>query len=192
MSLPPPVARQEIHQRHLEMRGYARDDGWFDIEGHLVDTKSQAFQVTAGARVDAGAPIHGMWVRLTLDQAYVVRDIAAATDAAPYGDCHDAPPTLSALIGASVSGGWRKSIQQRLGGAASCTHLREMLGPMGTVAFQTMLAPLRARGLRADGPVAIDSCYAFAAHREIAMQRWPQTPPAPAAPTKDSTDEHQP
>lgn len=192
MPLPPPVARKDIHRRHLEMRGYARDDGWFDIEGHLVDSKPQAFQVTAGPLVAAGEAIHGMWVRLTIDQDYMVRDIAAATDAAPYSDCRDAPATLRALIGARVASGWRKAIQQHLGGAASCTHLREMLGPMGTVALQSMLGPLRERGLQADGPAAIDSCYAFAAHREIALQRWPQPPFSTTLTAKGATDEYQP
>jgi hypothetical protein len=187
MPLPPPVARQKLHERRIEMHGYARADGWFDIEGHLVDTKPHPFQVTAGPRVEAGQSIHEMWIRLTIDQDHVVRDVAAATDAAPYGDCRDTPDTLRALIGTRVAAGWSAEIRKRLGGALSCTHLREMLVPMSTVAFQALLVPLRERGLLSTGAAKVDGCYAFAAHRSVAALRWPAQGSAPA-PAKTAID----
>ena len=35
----PARARREIHHRSIDMRAYAREDGLFDVEAHLVDTK---------------------------------------------------------------------------------------------------------------------------------------------------------
>ncbi len=43
MPLPPPVDREPIHTRRIECTGYRRTDGLWDVEGHLVDTKSYEF-----------------------------------------------------------------------------------------------------------------------------------------------------
>ena len=176
MPLPAPQPRQPIHTRRLEMQAYAREDGLVDVEGHLTDTKPQDFTVTAGPLRPAGTAIHEMWLRLTIDEQFLVREIAAATDASPYGDCLGAPPTLQAMVGVRIGAGWTREIKERLGGAKSCTHLVEMLAPLGTVAFQSLIATLRARAIVTDAsgrPSAIDSCYALASHRSVTAMRWP-------------------
>ena len=158
------------------MQAYARDDGLYDVEGHLTDTKPQDFTVTAGPLRPAGTAIHGMWLRLTIDEQFLVHEIAAATDASPYGDCLGAPATLQAMVGVRIGAGWSREIKERLGGVKSCTHLAEMLAPLGTVAFQALFAALRARAVAADAsgrPGAIDSCYALASHRGVVAMRWP-------------------
>jgi hypothetical protein len=38
-----PQARTPLHTREISFNGYARDDGLWDIEGHLKDTKSHLF-----------------------------------------------------------------------------------------------------------------------------------------------------
>ena len=43
MPLTEPVARELLHLRDIELRGYRRADGLFDIEATLQDTKSYAF-----------------------------------------------------------------------------------------------------------------------------------------------------
>ncbi len=40
MPLSAPAPRQLMHNRAIECRGYQREDGMWDIEGHLVDTKT--------------------------------------------------------------------------------------------------------------------------------------------------------
>ena len=37
--LDPTTAREPLHRRSIEIHGYKRDDGLYDVEGHLVDTK---------------------------------------------------------------------------------------------------------------------------------------------------------
>ena len=39
MPLSNPAPRKPMHTRTVECRGYLRDDGRWDIEGHLIDTK---------------------------------------------------------------------------------------------------------------------------------------------------------
>ncbi len=158
------------------MQAYARDDGLYDVEGHLTDTKPKDFQVTAGPLRPAGTAVHEMWLRLTIDDQFLVHEIAAATDASPYGDCLGAPPTLQAMVGVRIGAGWTREIRERLGGVKSCTHLMEMLAPLGTVAIQALVVTLRARAAAPDAsgrPRAIDSCYALASHRGVAAMRWP-------------------
>ncbi len=45
MPLPPPAPRTHHHTRSTEFRGFRRDDGLWDIEGSLRDTKSQVFEI---------------------------------------------------------------------------------------------------------------------------------------------------
>jgi hypothetical protein len=68
-------------------------------------------------------------------------------------------------------------VKSRLGGAQGCTHLMELLLPLATAAYQT-IQPVRLRrpdALDAGGrPMKIDSCYAYAGHRDVVARRWPQ------------------
>jgi len=69
-----PQARSPLHTREISFNGYARDDGLWDIEGHLKDTKSHLF--TTGSRTwTPGEAIHDMWIRLTLDTQFIIQDI---------------------------------------------------------------------------------------------------------------------
>lgn len=159
------------------MRGFVRDDGLFDIEGHLIDRKPVDFQVTCGPLRPAGEPVHEMWVRLTIDRELVVRDVAAVSDHAPYLDCLDAPASLAQLVGVRITGGWKREIKERLSGVRSCTHLVEMLAPMGSTAIQALIKQLQEIPLpmRDSGrPRQIDTCHAMAADRRIAALRWPE------------------
>lgn len=40
MPLSPPEPREHIHSRDIILRGYRREDGLWDIEAHLTDTKT--------------------------------------------------------------------------------------------------------------------------------------------------------
>jgi hypothetical protein len=171
------VRRRELHLRTIEMRGYEREDGLYDIEGRVCDRKTSAFQPPAGNRVvDAGEAVHDMWLRLTVDEDLVVRDIASVSDATPYPTCRQGGANLSRMVGVRIAGGWTAEVKRRLGGAASCTHLMELLIPLGTAAFQT-LAPIRlARPDRLDAvgrPVKIDSCHAYSSAGALVARRWP-------------------
>ena len=68
MPLPEPTsAREPLHRRAIEIRGYKRADGMYDVEAHLVDTKPYDFKLAAGVR-PAGEPVHDMWLRITVDR----------------------------------------------------------------------------------------------------------------------------
>ena len=177
MPLPESPNRTELHLRRIEFRGYRRDDGLYEIDGRVVDTKTHPMRLEERGEVAPGEPIHDMWVRLVVDEDLVVKDIVAVTDASPYQVCREAVAPMRTIIGERIKAGWSAMVKARLGGAAGCTHLMELLPPMGTAAFQTLSSVRLARPdvLDTGGrPAKIDSCYAFASHREVVMRRWPQ------------------
>lgn len=176
MPLVPATAERELlHTRRIQCQGFRRADGLWDIEGHLVDTKSYAFENRERGTVNPGTPLHDMWLRLTIDDSMVVRAVAASTDASPYRLCGEVPPRFETLVGVAIGKGWRRAIQERLGGAKGCTHLVELLGPIATTAFQTM-AMVRRASEAADpalSPVRLNSCYAYREDGPLVKERWP-------------------
>ena len=179
MPLTTPASRKEVHHRVIEMRSFARDDGLYDVEARLVDRKPFAFQrLSEPEPIPAGQPLHDLWVRMTIDGDRVVRKMEAASVTTPWPLCKDAESTLSALVGERVGRGWAKTVKARLGGAASCTHLMEMLIPMATVALQGLrgvdtdrLAKLVATG----ATEKLDTCFAYGRHREVVKFLWPMS-----------------
>ena len=78
----PQVSRERLHSRTVTFDGYRRRDGLFDIEAHLVDVKDHDFALLTGIR-PAGVPVHDMWVRVTIDRAFVIHAVEAVTDSSP-------------------------------------------------------------------------------------------------------------
>ena len=58
--------------------------------------------------------------------------------AAPFPECQQAKPPMQRLIGCTLGRGWRKAIEEALGGIQGCAHLRELLFNMATVGYQTI------------------------------------------------------
>jgi hypothetical protein len=174
MPLPPVADRREVHERIIEMRTYARGDGLFDAEAHLVDRKPFDFtRVGATDTVPGGEPFHDLWVRVTVDDRFVVRAMAAASDVTPWAVCKEAQATLQALVGETLAKGWTARVKEKLRGAASCTHLAEMLIPLATTAFQGIygMRPLQER--LANIEPLVDSCYAFDRGRDVVRRLAP-------------------
>ena len=184
MALSKPSGRELMHEREIIIRGYRRADGLFDIEAHLTDTKSYSFPAAERGEIAAGEPLHEMWVRLTVDEDMVIRACEAVTDRGPYAICPDAAPNFARLAGLKIGSGFLKAAAGRVGGVAGCTHLRELLQQLGTVAFQT-LYPVRARKEEAAGQAAgsaprlLNSCYAYAETSPVVRRRWPEFYRAP-------------
>ncbi len=179
MPLPTPVPRKPIHTRTIECKGYEREDGLWDIEANLVDTKTYTHLRRHGGRErKAGEPVHNMWLRLTIDLDLVVHDVEAHTETGPYPHCGDITPNFKKLVGLRIGPGWRREIAARVGGIKGCTHLVELLGPLGTTAFQ---ATGRARDERSRGgkpstkkPYQIGSCHVYRDDGPAVLERWPQ------------------
>jgi hypothetical protein len=187
-ALPVPVAREGLHTRRYDFRGYRREDGLFDIEGRMVDTKDYAFPNDWRGEVLPGEPLHDMIIRLTIDEQFLVHDIAVVTVASPYSICSCITPAFSAVKGMSISKGWSRGLIAAFGGAHGCTHHLEMLRAMGTVAFQTIFGwKLKKQREAGEGstegpadatpgkrPSFLDTCHALASDSEIVREHWPE------------------
>jgi hypothetical protein len=171
------VERKEIHHRQLDIRFFQRSDGLFEVEGRLLDRKTHPFRRLLHDRdTPAGTPLHDIVVRLIVDESLLVHDASATLAASPFDVCRGAANTLAPLKGLRVGAGWNKRVRELLGGAASCTHVVELLGPMATTVHQG-LAPQRLARMTQQGndehTSKIDSCYAYASHREVVARLWP-------------------
>lgn len=138
MPLSAPAPREHIHTRRVTCEGYRRDDGMWDIEGHLVDTKTYPFSNKERGTVEPGVPVHEMRIRVTIDDAFLIHAVEAVTDHSPFGVCREIAPNFERLVGLTIGVGWRRAVASRVGGVEGCTHIVELLGPVGTTAFQTL------------------------------------------------------
>ena len=195
MPLSPPDPREPIHLRRIECRGFRRADGLWDIEGRLTDEKAYAFDTEYRGRMEPGDPVHSMAIRVTVDDRLTIRAIEAATDSAPFPVCGEVPPRFEALVGLRMGSGFTRRLTERLGGVHGCTHLVEMMRPIATTAFQTIM-PIRARERAARGdadkgpPPVINTCHAFASDGPIVHRHWPDhytgVEPIPMQPTAEA------
>ncbi|MDF3073620.1 MAG: hypothetical protein K0S54_1287 [Alphaproteobacteria bacterium] len=189
MPLPASVERQHLHTRQIECRGFFRSDGLWDIEGHIKDNKTYAHESGKDRVLTPDDPVHEMWIRLTIDEHFLIHDVEAVSDHTPYAICPAITPNFKRLIGLSVAKGFRRAARGRLGGRDGCVHLVELLGPVATVAFQTiqaeraqkLIAAHRAKSgkppLRQRQPgekvSVIDTCHAWAADGDAVRRNYP-------------------
>ena len=178
MPLPDSGNRTLLHTRNIEMRGYRRDDGLFEIDGRVTDVKTESMtRFDGGREFPAGLPVHDMWVRLVVDEDLVVRDVIAVTDESPYDICREAVEPMRAIVGERIKGGWGNMVKSKLGGAKGCTHLMEILIPLATAAYQTLTTTRLKKpdAVDANGrSFKIDSCYAYGKDREVVARIWPR------------------
>src|SRR5690242_8773356 len=123
MSLPAASPRRHLHTRTIKCEGYEREDGHFDIEAQIVDQKTFETDEPYCGRRPAGAPVHDMQVRLTLDRSMTVCAIETTTNSAPYDICPSVAPGYQKLIGAKIGAGWRKAVAEAVGRTKGCTHI---------------------------------------------------------------------
>jgi hypothetical protein len=176
MPLSESAPRQAIHDRHVHCAGFRREDGLWDIEGHIKDTKTYPFENSHRGTIEPGTPIHEMWMRLTIDNDLNIKAVEAHTDHSPFAICPDIVPNFQRLVGLRIGPGFRRKVAERLGGVHGCTHLVELLGPMATTVFQTMAGQRRSeRASDAQRPPGfLDTCHAHASDSVVIKEMYPK------------------
>ena len=177
MPLSPATAREHQHTRTISCKGYKRKDGLWDIEAHMTDIKTYSFENRDRGGIQAGEPVHEMWVRISVDLDFVIHDLEAVTDLSPFHVCKEATEGMKKLIGLQVGPGWWRKVHDLVGRTAGCTHLVELLGPLATTGYQTLHAALEERAERKpqrDKPAIIDTCHALASDGPIIKLEWPE------------------
>ena len=178
MPLSPTVSRKQVHTREIKCIGYEREDGLWDIEGSIVDTKTYSFDNDDRGVVASGTPVHDMLVRLTINEDMIVQHAEASTVAAPFSICPNATNSVERLKGLKISSGWTKSVRDKIGGIAGCTHITQLItGPLATTAYQTII-PLK-NSLHKNKnptrrPAIIDTCCGWSAKGPVVKRVWPK------------------
>jgi hypothetical protein len=179
MPLTSPSARERIHTRTITCEGYEREDGLFDIDGWLTDAKSYDFTSTDRGEVKAGVPVHGMGLRLTIDDALTIHAVAAAMDYTPFNMCPSITPNFQRLVGLNLGKGFSGAVREALGGTQGCVHLVDLLRPMATTAYQllsraayTAFKEQESRGEPVK-PFFVNQCHAWKSDGEVTRDQFP-------------------
>lgn len=180
--LPPAAPRTHLHTRKVQFDGYHREDGLWDIEATLTDSKAYVMRLPEKGDLPPGTPVHDMLIRLTLDDAMTVVAIATAMPGTPHGVCDQAQDPMQKMVGQTIGPGWRLKIDKAIGGVHGCTHLRELLFNMATAAYQT-IPGYRARLRREAGlpshegdqpPFHLGQCMTWDFDGSAVQQHYPQ------------------
>ncbi|MCY1301162.1 hypothetical protein D9M69_522510 [compost metagenome] len=171
-----------LHTRQVTCRAYLRDDGLIEVEGRMQDVKPVDAH-TVYKTVPADSPFHSMRLVMIVDHDFVIQDVQASTEVGPNPDCASIAPAYGALKGLKVGAGFRKQVAQRVGGQLGCTHLTELLGPMGTTLIQStflLRSEAHKQRLREDPdyesprPWVIGTCHSYRPDGEAARLMWPE------------------
>ncbi len=168
-----PVPRKRLHSRNVCYEGWQRDDGLYDIEARLVDTKDDDYALMSGVR-PAGEPIHEMWARVTIDIDFNVRAVAVSSDRVPYEGCESIAPDYAKLAGTNLLRGFRQALNDIVGGVRGCSHVTELIAFLPTAALQTF-AGVHGE-VRADHqkPFQLDRCHALETSSDVVRRYYPK------------------
>ena len=169
------TSRRLVHERSINLQVYARDDGLWDIEAELIDTKTRDFELATGLR-RAGQPIHHMRLTLTIDIAFHIVDVQAHTLAAPYpGYCEDYGDAYRSLIGLNLLHGFSAAVRQRLHGTLGCTHITELTRVLPTAAIQAFAGEVeRSQARDSKQPFQLDRCHALRLDGAAVLRYYPR------------------
>lgn len=176
MPLPPvALARERLHTRRIEIEGFLREDGLFDLDASLLDVKDRDFPLASGLRA-AGAPVHLLRLRLTIDREFNIVHAFACSDEVPYpGHCDTIGPAYGALVGLNLVRGFRRTVMEMFGEVRGCSHLTELLHSIPTAAIQTFASLVRStEDTGADKPFQLDRCHALETSAEAVRKYYPK------------------
>lgn len=196
MPLSKPDPRTLTHTRVVTCQGFRRDDGLLDIEGHLHDSKP--FDIPnkdRGGLIGAGEALHDMRIRITIDHELNIINAEGCIDHSPYSYCQLVAPVIQGIIGLQIGPGWRNKLRSVMGGTKGCTHLTELLGPIATTAYQTLVSEKeRSHGeqqqasstAKRSAPGFLNTCHSHALHSPVVKEHWPDH----YQPKKDPSQDH--
>ncbi|SFG33168.1 DUF2889 domain-containing protein [Neptunomonas qingdaonensis] len=178
MPLSPAANRILQHTRTVICKGYRREDGLWDIEGHLVDVKDH--DITSKERNDgkipAGEAIHDMALRITIDLDLNIVDAEASMDFTPFQYCKGISEAYKKLIGLQIKPGFTKQTKILFSGENGCTHLLELLGPIATSAYQATYQDREKEDNWTAGnklPDVMNTCHSWSQKSPVVQKHWP-------------------
>ncbi len=182
MTLPHAAAQRRLkHRRQFDVQVFARDDGLWEVDATLLDTKTHDTALAAGGQRAAGTPIHQMLLRLVVDTRLDIVQAGAETQWMPYnGICDQHGDAYGRLVGLNLAQGFRKALRERLGGVLGCTHITELAQVLPTAVIQAFAGDvIDTRGDGQTQPFQIDRCHALRSDGEAVRLHYPRWYRAP-------------
>ena len=182
--------RRLMHRRSVECLGYLRDDGLWEVEARLVDTKPYPRQDRYRGARTPDDPVHDIRLRLAVDDSFLIHEAGTTMASTPYPSCIDVEGILQRLVGERIGKGWREIVRNKIGKLETCTHLQELLGPAVTTLFQTVSSNKgdpedRAWSERAHAmtkpPFFVGGCYSWRRDGPVVAEMFPQFATKPEA-----------
>ncbi len=168
------VRRTRLHSRRIEVQGFQRSDGLWDIEGRLTDVKDHDFLNVTGVR-PAGKPVHDMRLRITVDDHLKIHAAETGMDGVPFpGVCDEIQKDYGKLVGMTIGPGFRRQVNHVLGGVQGCTHVTELLWSVATTAYQTLAQHFYSQQDPHRKPFQIDGCHAWDAEGPLVETHYPR------------------
>ena len=194
MALPSAAPERQLkHRRSIEVNIYARGNGLWEVDAEISDIKTHAVPIAGGLR-PAGEPIHDMLLRLVVDERFNVVEAGSHTRAMPYpGHCDELGDVYQRLAGLNLMQGFRRDVNQRLGGVIGCTHLTELTQVLPTAVFQAFAGEVidtREDSATDTEPPQIDRCHALRRDGPVVKMYYPRwhraaVPATPAPPISE-------
>ncbi len=191
MALPSAAPERQLkHRRSIEVNIFSRGNGLWEVDAAITDVKTHDFPLAGGMR-RAGEPIHDMLLRIVIDDRLNILEAGSETRAMPYeGHCgnfgDDLGDVYQRLAGLNLLKGFRREVNQRLGGVVGCTHLTELTQVLPTAVVQAFAGDVidtREDSGSNTQPFQIDRCHALRQDGPVVRMFYPrwhrQTPPAP-------------
>lgn len=168
-------SRKLQHRRRIDVEVFSRDDGLWEVDARLTDTKTRDARLGGGVR-PAGEPIHDLLLRLVIDERFNVVEAGSDTRAMPYpGSCDDLGDAYGRLVGLNLMHDFRRAVRHRLGGIEGCTHLTEMSQTLPTAVVQAFAGiVIDTRGNGSERPFQIDRCRALRADGAAVREHYPR------------------
>ena len=173
----PTNQRRLLHRRAIDVQIFAREDGFFEVEAKLTDTKTHDVPL-AGAPRRAGEPIHDMGLHLIVDGRLNIQAASSHTDSMPYPDaCGAHGNAYARLVGLNLMKGFRPGVKNALAGTQGCTHLTELCQSLPTAVIQAFAGTvINTREGAGDGqpPFQLDRCHALRSDGPTVQLHYPR------------------
>ena len=109
-------SRRLMHTRSIECEGFLRDDGLWEVEAWLRDTKPFVQRADRfRGELKPGDPVHDIGLRLAIDEDMTIREAETMMRATPYPSCVAVEPCMysrkpSAIRFTSTKNGTRNAL----------------------------------------------------------------------------------
>jgi hypothetical protein len=128
------------HRRTITIESFDVEDG-YEIHASLKDERPWATDT------ETVHTLHDMGLVVTIDRdSLLITDARAKMLDYLHDECTSIEPAFRALVGLSVTRGYTRAVQDRLGRQRGCSHLEFLARAIGPAAIQTMASSASRRG----------------------------------------------